>query len=96
MGVAMASLPLIFPGAFATDHEGPIEGQGAEIGQHVFNFNLGPWPDRRKNGSTSGPITISRAAEGIIRSGILGFRGAASGVPSPQEPKQQPKTKNTF
>ena len=33
MGVAMASLALIFQGAFAQTHEGMIQGQGAEIGE---------------------------------------------------------------
>ena len=36
MGVATASLALIFQGAFAQTHEGMIQGQGAEIGGNKF------------------------------------------------------------
>ena len=35
MGVAMASLALIFQGAFAQTHEGMIQDQSAEIGKHL-------------------------------------------------------------
>ena len=37
-----------------------------------------PGKGRTKNGSKSGPITISQAAEGFIRTGILGFMGGSA------------------